>query len=267
MDPNVAAATRLSIGQRQTDHPAGAVSRPGRKNVWEPEESNPEVDPGVAAATRLSIGQRQTDHTGCPAGAVSRPGRKNVWSPQSGIQATEHFDANVLTPQSKLQGNFFVPTFASSLTSSCATLMQCEAVETHFDSMRLQSGTILTVEQVEDEFECPECWKHPINNATCFKHCIEFAYSIFSFCPAAGQTGDVASAGSGVTGALAVPSDEAPAETPRGKFQKTKSQCNGCENSKALQTERSRICSGALYVGGIDDENDINTDSEAMVQQ
>ena len=141
--------------------------------------------------------------------------------------------------------------------------------------MRLQSGTILTVEQVEDEFECPECWKHPINNATCFKHCIEFAYSIFSFRkighlpqgPAAGQTGDVASAGSGVTGALAAPSDEAPAETPRRKFQKTKSQCNGGENSKALQTERSRICSGALYVGGIDDENDINTDSEAMVQQ
>ena len=117
---------------------------------------------------------------------------------QSGIQATEHFDANVLTPQS----NFFVPTFESSLTSSCATLMQCEAVDTHFDSMRLQSGTILTVEQVEDEFECPECWKHPINNATCFTHCIELAHSIFSFRkighlpqgPAESQTGDVTAA-------------------------------------------------------------------------
>lgn len=138
----------------------------------------------------------------------------------------------------------------------------------------LQLGTIPTVEPENHDFECPECWRHPVDNAcaTFFRRFINLACNAFTVRkfldsgavqsghlphgPAAGQTGDVASADAtvndtiGVTGALAAPSDEAPAETPSiasTKVQEENSEAmarrkksEAMENFKG-QMERSRI--------------------------
>ena len=74
--------------------------------------------------------------------------------------------------------------------------------DTHFDSGGLQSGEIPTVEQEEDQFECPECWRQQpksYTRKTFVKHIVGLPFCTFDklnmYLPqdqAKSRTGDVA---------------------------------------------------------------------------
>ena len=54
-------------------------------------------------------------------------------------------------------------------------------VDTHLDSGELQSGHVPIVEREEDDFECPECWKHFDTQQSIVHRLTAFARHIFSF--------------------------------------------------------------------------------------
>ena len=111
----------------------------------------------------------------------------------------------------------------------------------HFDSGGLQSGEIPIVEQEEDQFECPECWRQQPKSytfTTFVKHIVGLPFCTFDkqnrYLPqdlAKSRTGDVAQEDSEAM---------VQQENFQGKFQRCKAKIDLDE--KFENVEASELC-------------------------